>query len=210
MPETLYNVLNADGSCYHGGVGKWHLPCVSKDGKTRPGKWMPRITGKIEPCANGYHVFKEEMLIDWIAPAAVFEVETRGEIVWAANKGAAREARLVRRLDSWTEQAARLFACDCSEHLREKLAATEQIELDASLLTIRRYAFGMATNSELETARMRMRMRSWAWAWYAGSWARQGAPEKEWNTARLFKYLREEVDIEEIQRRVTPSAPKGA
>ena len=55
-----------------------------------------------------------------------------------------------------------------------------------------------------------MRMRSWAWAWYAGSWARQGAPEKEWNTARLFKYLREEVDIGKIQRSVTPSARKGA
>ena len=37
-----YKVLNADGSCYHGGQGKWFLP-----GKNKPGKWMPKIKGII-------------------------------------------------------------------------------------------------------------------------------------------------------------------
>ena len=223
VKETYYKVLNADGTCYHGGQGAWHLPQGA-----RPGKWMPKIQGELRPCANGYHILRADQLIEWIAPVAVFIVETRGDaVVWNGNKGVVREARIVRRLDAWTEQTARLFACDCAEHLRESLDSSEIADFDACLLAIRRYAFGMANDNELEGARARAGAgarawaragarawaragaRAWAraWAWAgagAWAWAGAGAPEREWNTARLFGYLNGQVDIEAIKRSVTP------
>ena len=33
-----YKVLNDDGTAYHGGTGRWHLPTAEK-----PGRWMRRI-----------------------------------------------------------------------------------------------------------------------------------------------------------------------
>jgi len=178
--ETYWKVLNADGTCYHGGHGQWHLPQGDK-----PGEWMLPVEGKLQPCANGYHILKREHLIEWIAPAAVFIVEAKGRVKWDKNKGVVRQARLVRRMEAWTEQAARLFACDCAEHYREKLPADEYTNFDKCILTIRRYAFGWATEAELEQA--------WAGVW-VGAWA----------TDLLFEYLDGKVDIDAIRERVKP------
>ena len=102
---TLYKVLNEDGTPYHGGNGKWHLP----SGK-RPGKWMPPIKN-IEPCRSGYHVVTIEQLPQWIGPA-LFEVEVRGERIDQEDKSVASEARLIRRVTTWNERTLRLLACD--------------------------------------------------------------------------------------------------
>jgi hypothetical protein len=204
--ETYYKVLNADGTCYHGGHGQWHLP---QDGQ--PGEWMPKIEGKLRPCVNGYHILKREHLIEWIAPVAVFQVEVKGRVQWDGNKGVVRQARLVKRIEAWTEQTARLFACDCAEHYREELPTSEHADFDKYILTIRRYAFGWVTEAELEGA------RAWAWAWawararawvwagaWAWAWARTWAGAKAWETDRLFEYLDGKVDIEAIKRSVQP------
>lgn len=111
MSEVYYKVLNADGSCFHGGKGKWPLP----SGK-RAGKWMPKID-KIAPCQSGYHILKREHVVRWLGPA-IFEVEVRGDVVWTDNKGVAQQARLVRKLETWNDKTARLFACDCADAVR--------------------------------------------------------------------------------------------
>lgn len=217
MSETLYKVLNADGSAFHGGKGNWFLP----NGK--PGEWMPKI-GNIEPCVCGYHILKPEMLLGWLGPA-IFEVEVRGDVIWQSDKGVASEARLVRRLDTWNEQTARLFACDCAEsvvHLANDKRSVEAIRVS------RRYAFGLASASELDAAcdaaRGAPRGAAWdaakdaargaakdaAWdaaraaAWAAGDAAWYAAWYAAWDahTKRLFEYLNGQVDLEEIRRKV--------
>ena len=108
---TYYKVLNEDGSCSHGGDGKWYLPNGSC-----PGKWMPKVTGELVPCQHGYHVCREEDLIHWLGPT-IWEVEPKGVILTHENKVVVREARLLRALDTWDERTARLFAADCAEHV---------------------------------------------------------------------------------------------
>jgi hypothetical protein len=161
---TLYKVLNKDGSAFHGGAGSWFLPHGN-----RPGKWMPRITNPT-PCTRGYHVLKPEMLIHWLGPA-IFAVEVRGKGVWEEAKGVVEQARLLRRLDTWNEQTARLFACDCAERVMHR--AKDKRDVNA-ILVERRYAFGLATQKEL-----------------AAGWT----AERSWQTIRLFQYLNGEVDL---------------
>ena len=112
MEEKYYKVLAEDGTPHHGGKGKWSLPTA--DG---PGEWMPQIE-KIEPCRSGYHVCREQDLIYWLGPA-IFEVEIRGTTIVheeaGSSKVVAAEARLIRRLDTWNDRTARLFAADCAE-----------------------------------------------------------------------------------------------
>lgn len=107
----LYKVLNTDGSCCHGGIGKWPLPHGSQ-----PGKWLPKITDDLAVCKCGYHVLKPENLIDWLGPM-ICEVEVRGTPLWDGNKGVVRQARIVRVLETWDERTARLLACDYAAHV---------------------------------------------------------------------------------------------
>lgn len=209
MSETYYKVLNHNGSCYHGGKGRWRLP---KSGK--PGEWMPPIIGELKPCSNGYHILKRGQLIEWIAPpVAVFEVEVNGKVVWNRNKGVARKARLVRKIETWTEQAARLFACDCADHYRHELPETELEEFDRCILTIRGYAFGLVDRYEMEMAGTVVWEKAGAWAMpWTRAWAKLGvgagavawawAESWEWETNRLFAYLEGEVNLNEAASQI--------
>jgi hypothetical protein len=107
----LYKVLNEDGTCYHGGSGKWFLPRGN-----RPGKWMPEVKGDLVLCENGYHLVTASQLIDWLGPA-LYEAEGCGDSMTDGEKGVWRQARLLRRVEGWNERTARLFACDCAEHV---------------------------------------------------------------------------------------------
>lgn len=111
-----YKVLKNDGSCANGGSGKWHLPKKLKDGTWKPGKWMPKIDGELEPCKNGYHICRKKDLVHWLDDA-IFEVEYRGEIIEDDDKCVVREARLLCRVETWNVKTARLFAADCAEHV---------------------------------------------------------------------------------------------
>ena len=209
MNEAYYKVLNDDGSCFHGGNGKWPLP----SGK-RPGKWMPKID-KIAPCQSGYHILKREHVVGWLGPA-IFEVEVRGDVVWADDKGVAQQARLVRKLETWNDKTARLFACDCADAVRHLMNKRSTDAIDVA----RRFANGLATQEELAAAEAAARAAAgaaaraaaraatgaaaraaardaagdaaWAAAWDA---ARAAAEAAAWaaaraaQTANLFEYL---------------------
>jgi hypothetical protein len=106
----FYKVLGKGGMACNGGSGKWDLP---KNG--RPGKWMPKIKN-IEPCQSGYHLCREEDLTQWLNDE-LYEAEGRGESIRHDNsKDVFPEARLLKKLESWNEKTARLFAADCAEH----------------------------------------------------------------------------------------------
>lgn len=196
MTERLFKVLNEDGSCHHGGIGKWSLPTKSDDGSWAPGDWMPTIKGELVPCENGYHLCRESDLVHWLGPA-IFEAEYRGERVDDDDKIVVREARLLCKLKAWNERTQRLFACDCAErvvHLVDDGRAQNAIDV------ARRYANGQATDTELAAARSAARSAAWdaastaalGAAWHA---ARAAAwDECKWQTERLMEYLTDEHD----------------
>jgi hypothetical protein len=107
---VYYKVLAADGcSPIHGGKGKWFLPK-----EKGPGEWMPAVKPVL--CESGYHFVTLDQLPKWIGPT-IYEVEVRGEVLSAQDKGVATQARLIRRMDTWNEKTLRLFAADCAEHV---------------------------------------------------------------------------------------------
>jgi len=135
----LYKVLDEKGRAFHGGHGKWHLP----SGK-RPGKWMPEIKD-IVPCQRGYHVVTLAQLPQWLGPA-LYEVEVRSERIDQDDKIVVSQARLVRRVTTWHERTARLFACDCAERVLpifEKLLPNDDRPRQA-IAVGRHYASGKA------------------------------------------------------------------
>ena len=144
----FYKILHEDASCFWGGKGKWFLPEESK-----AGKWMPTIKGNLSACTNGYHVLTAEQLILWLGPA-IFEVEVKGKGISEEDKSVYPQARLLRKLKHWNERTARLFACDCAEHvvaLFEKKFPTDQRPSKAIKVS-RLFADGKATKEELAAA----------------------------------------------------------
>ena len=171
----LYKVLAAGGECCNGGKGKWHLPTA------QPGKWMPGIVGDIEPCSNGYHLCREKDLVHWLN-GEIYEAEYRGDIVTADDKVVVRQARLVRRVDTWNERTARLFACDCAERALKYADKMSVGTLISTINTARKFANGEASQEDLAAAWDAARDAARAAAWDA---------ETRWQTKRLFEYLNE-------------------
>src|SRR3990167_4157692 len=108
---TAWKVLNGTKPI-NGGCGEWHKP----HSRNRPGEWMPPVDP--EPCVRGYHVCDdyEDMLLGWLGPD-IWVCEWRGRSVRTNDKRVVEQARLVRHVDAWDEQSARLFAADCAEHV---------------------------------------------------------------------------------------------
>ena len=204
-----YKVLKADGNCCNGGQGKWFLPTKQKDGTWKPGKWMPKVKGKLELCMNGYHICRPQYLINWLNEA-IFEVEYKGIIINDDNKCVVREARLLRRIETWNEKSARLFAADCAEKvlpIYEKEYPNEDAPRKA-IQAARDYANGKINKKQLAAAKVvawdaaRAAAGDVAWdAARAAAWnaARAAAGDVawdaawEWQTERLFKYLEEQL-----------------
>ena len=165
-----YKVLKANGDCCNGGTGKWYLPTKKKDGTWKPGKWMPKIEGKLEPCENGYHICRPQDLVRWL-DEAIFEVEYKGIKVNDDDKCVVREARLVRKIETWNEKSARLFAADCAEKvlpIYEKEYPNEDAPRKA-IQAARDYANGKITKEQLAVASDAARDAAWAAAWAAAS-----------------------------------------
>lgn len=106
-PMIAYKVLRADGTPYHGGIGRWHLPTA--DG---PGEWMPPIDPV--PCTRGYHLCRDTAdLLKWLGPT-IWVAEVDGKVIHHHDKVVVERARLLRKLP-WDAQTARKFAADCAE-----------------------------------------------------------------------------------------------
>lgn len=173
MAERLFKVLSEDGLPIYG-VGSWHLPTGDQ-----PGEWMPPIEGALVLCKNGYHLCREQDLIHWLGPM-IYEAEGRGERVDGDNKIVVREARLLRKVGAWNERIARLFACDCAEHVLHLFESKfpNDKRPRRAIEVARRFASGEASKDELAAA--------WDAAWDA-AWA----AEYQWQSDRLMTYLSE-------------------
>jgi len=152
MTEPFYKFLNLDGTAYHGGHGQWALPTNGQ-----PGTWMPPIVGDLIPCQHGYHLCRRGDLIHWLGPT-LWVAEARWDQIVHTDKVVVRQARLLHRIETWTERTARLFACECAERAlkRERAAGREPAEASwQSIAVAKRFAFGEATREELSAARAR-------------------------------------------------------
>lgn len=181
FPDVLFKVLKEDGSSYHGGDGKWNLP---RDGQ--PGEPMPPIVGDLIAREHGYHLCRPQDLMEWLGPS-IYLAQYRGERLESDNKIVVREARLLRRLETWDERIARLFAADCVERVLpvfEKTFPNDDRPRKA-IAVVRQFANGEAARNELDAARAAARAAAWA----ARAACAAGAAERTWQTTRLLQYL---------------------
>lgn len=198
-----YKILHSDGRSpfqeYH-----WPLPYGDK-----PGEWLPHVKN-LEECKSGYHVVTAEHILDWLDTDTIFPVEVKGEIIKGYTKCVVQQARLLPAFKTWNKKTRRLFACDCAERvlpLFEKVFPDDDRPRKCIEAT-RRFARGEITREELgvfwdaawDAARAAGDAAgdaAWDAAWAAGAAARAaraaGATEKQWQTERLFQYLRGEV-----------------
>src|SRR5574343_1845273 len=152
----------------------------------RPGKWLPKIKGSLELCENGYHVCRPNDCIEWLA-ADCYEVEIRGDFISGDDKVVSIQMRLLRKIKTWNEKSARLFAGDCAErvmHIFEKEYLSDQ-RPQIAIETSRKFANGEATIKELDAARAAAGDAAWnparAAAWNA---AKNAAGDAAWNAAK--------------------------
>jgi len=187
--ETLYKVLNEDGTPCHGGSGQWNLH----------GKWMPFIQ-KLHPCKSGYHLCRRGDLVVWLGPV-IWTAKYRGERLDCEDKIVVQQARIIKRLHTWNERTARLFACDCAEHvdgynqiiavardyangkaIRAELAAA--LNADWNVVRAATRAAGSAASHAWDAAREAARAAARAATWNVAL-----TTERLWQTERLFAYL---------------------
>ena len=216
----LYKVLDKNGRSCNGGYATWYLPSKSEGGTWEAGEWMEEIEGELEPCVNGYHLCREQDLIDWL-DATIYEAEHEGELVASNDKVVVGRCRLTKRCEGWTEESARLFACWCVRHTpltdgRVTWDLLTDKRSRAAVEVAERYARGGATTKELAAARGAAWDAAegaawdaaWAAAWdaaWAAAWDAAGggyaAGDAAWDAAR-------DAQVEELIR-VLNGSQKG-
>jgi len=170
----LYKVTDANGYSMHGGTGKW-----------TPGKWRS-VRGDLVPCEHGLHLCRPQDLIHWLGPV-IWEAEVDGEVIEQGDKVVARRARVVRRVDTWNERTARLFAAWCAEQVLVYAGPEHRDTLAETIRVVRAYADGQATDAELaaaeaaawsaarSAAEAAARSAAWSAAWSAAEAAARSA-----------------------------------
>jgi len=199
---TYIKFLTAEGKGAYSDK-PWHLPEGDK-----PGKWMPKVK-RLVLCESGYHVCDRDHVLPWLNEA-MYEVEIDGDRLYGGDKLDVQRARLLRRVESWNPQTARLFAADCAAFAL-RFVATPDPRSVAAIETARRYAHGQATDDELRAARAAARAAwdaagaaAWATAGAAGAaaWAARAAWDAAWDaraaagdalTLRFWQYVESET-----------------
>jgi len=160
---TLYKVTDEQGGSIHGGTGRW-----------TPGRWRS-VSGELEPCRRGLHLCRAQDLVHWLGPV-IWEAEAEGELIETDDKVVARRARIIRRVDTWDERTARLFACWCAEQALPYALPAHRETLAETIRVVRAYAEGQATDAAWSAARSAQSA--------AESAARSAARSAAWSAAR--------------------------
>jgi hypothetical protein len=207
--DGLYKVLGPNQESCHGGSGKWVK-----------NRWRT-AEGNLQPCSNGIHLCEGKHLIKWLQ-AQIWFAEVRGdELEDAGDKVVVRSARIVRRTP-WNEQIARLFAADCAQRALERTRITHAA-IWGAVRASRQVAFGLIDDAAWSAARSAAWSAAWsaarsaadsaawsaAWsaarsaAWSAArsaTWSAARSAEQDWQTARLFDYLNNAVNLKAIKK----------
>ena len=191
---TYYKFLTDDNKGKYSGYDfTKYLP---RDGK--PGKWMRKIETPVM-CERGYHCFAPEHILKWL-DAQLFEVEIKGRRVHGEDKTVAQQMRFIRKVDTWNDKSARLFACYCARDvlpLFEKNCPGDN-RPRVAIETSERYANGMATEEELSAARAAAWGASRAAAWDAALTAAWGAARAA-SWAKYTRHLLYMLGIEGVE-----------
>lgn len=143
----LYKILDETGMSCHGGQALWDLPTYL-GGKWHPGDWMTPVRGELIPCKNGYHLIDADHLIDWLG-RTIYAVECGND--WIKGNEwiiVARTARLLRRVDTWDEHTARLFAVWCAREAIAKIDNAPRLAIDCCD-AVERLLCGVANRNEI-------------------------------------------------------------
>jgi len=180
-----------------------------------PGKWLT-VRGRLRTCERGIHYTTPEQGVAWLREEC-WRFEPAGVTQQEGDKWVTSKGRLLRQLTTWNSRTQRLFACDCAEHvlpLYERRHPNDARPRNA-IAVARRYATGEASVEELRRAQVAAAAAA-ADAYAAGAAADAYAPdataddaaayapdagggggarraEREWQGARLLRYLRGEL-----------------
>lgn len=112
----------------HGPISQvaWPLPS-----DTAPGAWL-EATDPLSVCSHGVHVCHAEQLPHWLSDE-LYEVETAGQQLVGVDCVVVSKARLVRRVDCWSEGGALQFARASIEHAAEVIRGSADASLQALL-----------------------------------------------------------------------------
>lgn len=184
--EVLYKALKADGTSTYQGY-EWPLPTKNGDG-WEPGEWVEAGEGDLVACEHGIHACMIDQLPIWLdATLYVLQPAPGTDRLDGDDKVVLRRARLTRRVETWTETTARLFAADCAEMVLP-IYEREYPDDDRPRLAIaaaRAYAHGEIDSGALVTARdaawSAARSAAWSAEWSA---ARHAARHAAWAAAR--------------------------
>ena len=156
---------------------RWPLP----NGK-KPGRWV-KANGDLIACENGIHAVTPGQARDWLRPEC-YIIELGGRVIDAGDKLVSRRGRLLRRVDSWNDCTAQLFAADCAAHVLKfyEREYPDDKRLREAIRAARTYA-RTPTEANREKADA---ARATAWdAARATAWA----AERAWQIKRLWTYL---------------------
>jgi hypothetical protein len=107
-----YKFLTADGRGLFSRFA-WPAPGAA------PGQW---IEADVAPCTAGIHACRRRDLSYWVSPV-LYEIELDGPVSERATKVVAPRGRLVRRIDTWNEQAREEYSQMCIARAAEIAAS---------------------------------------------------------------------------------------
>ena len=149
------------------------------------GEWMPAIEGELVPHKNGYHLENITQLLLSVGQA-VFEAEYRGEIIRSHSYTLVREARIIRKIDTWNERAAWLFYWDIGgkivEHSDQSLwwKILERLKMRNDIKRINKLPDEEALSLPID--RVFMELRKLVIMLYHDK-------QKEWAASKLLEYF---------------------
>ena len=105
---------------------------------------------RIPKAETGYQLCRKKDLVKWLNDE-IWIAKGKGKKIVCDDKVIFQQAKLVKKLDNWNEKIARLFACDCAEHV---LKSYEKYLPDRNIIRnfidiARKYAYGEVTENEL-------------------------------------------------------------
>jgi len=140
----------------HGGVAPitgvaWPLPSVAA-----PGAWL-EASGLLASCSRGLHVCRTSDLAHWLHDE-LWQLETAGEQLDGVDCLVVRKARLLRRVDAWSNGGAARFAAASIGHATEVLGDSADASLhgfidDAKLAAAAGYVAVSAYSTALAVAK---------------------------------------------------------
>jgi len=146
------------------------------------------VKGPLVECKRGLHIMRESHLAYW--PGWIlFEVEAEGEMLDLEDKVVCRRARLVRRVETWTEAVLFAWLRDVVKRARDKATVPAAARAAAEAARAVDYAFITTVDYAANDVRC---AAAWAVAAvdaHADAYGYARVDERAWQTEQMLKYI---------------------